>query len=73
MNSNYRYFTLIFTFLLGTYKGYIALWKQGEPQPIQVFPYSVHSLPTTDQARLHQGIPIGSWEQLQMILQDYLS
>lgn len=67
------YFTLLFTFLLGSYNGYIALWKQGSTQPLQVFPYSIQSLPPADQARLQQGIPISSWEQLQMLIQDYLS
>ena len=67
------YLTLVFSFLLGSYNGYIALWKSGSHQPLEIFPYSVHSLPPADQARLRDGIPISSWEQLQMLMQDYLS
>ncbi len=69
----YGYLALIFTFLLGSYNGYVALWKDGAAQPVQVFPYSVQSLPPADQVRLAKGIPITSYEQLQMLLQDYLS
>lgn len=73
LKGAYRYLTLFFTFLLGSYNGYVAPWKTGDSQPVQVFPYSVQSLPPADQIRLETGIPITSSEQLQMLLQDYLS
>lgn len=69
----YRYLALIFTFLIGSYNGYVALWVDGSTQPAKVFPYSVQSLPPADQLRLQKGIEISSLEQLQMLLQDYLS
>lgn len=69
----YGYLALIFTFLLGNYNGYIALWKEGDSIPLRVFPYSVQSLPPADQKLIANGIPIASQEQLQMLLEDYLS
>lgn len=69
----YRYLTLIFLIILGSYNGYVALFQQGRAEPVQIFPYSVTSLPPADQALLDQGIVIGSLEQLQMLLEDYLS
>lgn len=64
---------LLLCCLLGSYNGYIALWNQGERQPVKVFPYQVASLPPADQAALKQGIIIKDKSMLQEILQDYLS
>lgn len=67
------YLALICLFLLGTYKGYIALWTDENKQPAKVFPYAVSSLPAADQKRLEKGIKISSAEELYELLQDYLS
>ena len=67
------YLALFCLFLLGTYKGYIALWTDKTKEPAKVFPYSVASLPPADQKRLEKGIEISSPEQLYALLQDYLS
>ena len=67
------YLTLIFTFLLGNYNGFIALWQLPESNPTVVFPYSTASLPLADQEKLADGILIESDEQLQKLLEDYLS
>ena len=69
----YLYFTLIFGFLLGISDGYIALWKEGNPKPLEVFPYQARSLPAADQQALERGIPIDSIEELNRLLEDYLS
>lgn len=68
-----QYLTLIFLFILGNHNGYIALWKTTDPQPVQIFPYSVSTLPPADQQALEKGIPIASIEQLHRLLEDYLS
>lgn len=67
------YLTLLFAFLLGTHEGFVALWEEGRPDPVKVFPYTVRSLPYADQAMLEKGIPIASREQLNYLLEDYLS
>ena len=71
--SYYLYFTLLTAFLLGNHSGFIALWKDPHSQPIAVFPYRVESLPTTDQVKLNQGIPVDTEQELQSLLEDFLS
>lgn len=59
--------------LLGSHKGYVALFQAGSEEPMQIFPYRVTSLPPADQAALEQGIPIRSESELAQRLEDYLS
>lgn len=59
--------------LLGIHDGHIALWNENDPEPIHVFPYRAELLPTADQAALEKGIQLDSVEDLQRLLQDYLS
>lgn len=67
------YLTLIFTFLLGTHEGFVALWRDNVPIPVEVFPYRTESLPPADQQALKKGIRIRSEEELDRLLEDYLS
>ena len=64
---------LLLGLLLGVHEGRIALWVQGQSQPLQVFPYSAASLPDADYLALEKGIPIESRDQLNQLLEDYLS
>ena len=67
------YLALVFVFLIGNYKGFIALWKDPVGDPAMVFPYSVASLPQKDQQLLNEGIYLESEAQLNALLEDYLS
>lgn len=67
------YSTLFFAFLLGSYKGYIALWREGCPEPIKVFPYQTAMLPPADRQALEKGILITDETELVQLLEDYLS
>lgn len=60
-------------FLLGIHEGKIALWKDNNPEPIKVFPYSAKLLPEADQKALEKGIKADSIRQLQELIQDYFS
>ena len=60
-------------FLLGSYKGYLALWKDGKSDPCQIFPCPVDSLPEADRIALEEGILARSRIELDQILEDYLS
>jgi hypothetical protein len=60
-------------YLLGVYRGQIALWKEPDPKPIHVFPYSVSMLPKEDQKTLEKGIRADSIIELTRHLEDYLS
>ena len=64
---------LVLAYLLGVKDGFIALWKDGAPEPIQVFPYRADSLPESDRIALEKGIPIDGKTELLHILEDYLS
>ena len=67
------YLTLIFTFLLGTHEGFVALWRDNVPIPAEVFPYRTESLPPADLLALKMCIRIRSDEVLDRLLEDYLS
>lgn len=60
-------------FLLGIHEGKIALWKENDPEPMQVFPYRAELLPEADQKALKKGIKIDSIRQLNSLIEDYLS
>lgn len=67
------YFALLLTFILGIRDGKIALWKNGEPEPVRVFPYRAQMLPPEARNALEKGIPIDSIEQLEELAENYLS
>ena len=67
------YCILCLGYLLGVYRGQIALWKEPDPQPIRVFPYSVSMLPKEEQAVLERGIRGDTVTELTRQLEDYLS
>ena len=70
-----RYLSALFAlmFLLGNYKGYLALWRDGYPEPYQVYPYKAALLPPEDQQLLEEGIHVPGERELQQLLEDYLS
>ena len=59
--------------VLGSWKGYVALFEKGSEEPRQIFPCPVDTLPPEDQLALENGIPIRSRKALQEVLEDYLS
>ena len=64
---------LALMFLLGNHKGYLALWKEDRPEPYQIFPVKVSSLPPSDQKSLERGIRARSDLELAGLLEDFLS
>ena len=67
------YLALVFAFLIGNHKGFIALWTDPAGEPAIIFPYSVASLPQKDQQLLEKGIILESKTDLNQLLEDYLS
>lgn len=59
--------------ILGSFRGYVALFDEEESEPLQVFPYRIEALPPADQAALNNGIPVRSEKELAHLLEDYLS
>ena len=59
--------------VLGTWKGYVALFDQGAQEPRQIFPCPVEALPAEDQEALENGIIVRNQRDLQQLLEDFLS
>ena len=59
--------------VLGSWKGYVAIFEKGEAEPRQIFPTQVASLPAADQAALEKGITVRNQRDLDRLLEDYLS
>ena len=66
-------FLIALYLLLGSWKGYVALFENGMEEPRQIFPCPVDSLPAADQEALEARIPIRNQRDLQQVLEDYLS
>ena len=64
---------ILLGFLLGSFKGYVALWKDSSPEPFQIYPCPVNALPEADQKALENGITARSEMELDQLLEDYLS
>ena len=67
------YFTLLLAFILGVQDGKVALWKEGAPEPVRVFPYRAAMLPPEARSALEKGLRIESLEQLEELAENYLS
>ena len=59
--------------ILGSWKGYLALFEKGQTEPRQIFPTTVAALPPADQEALEKGIVVRNQRDLQQLLEDYLS
>ena len=59
--------------VIGTWKGYVALFDQCAQEPRQIFPCPVAALPQCDQDALAQGIIVRNQRDLEQLLEDYLS
>ncbi len=64
---------LLLYLVLGTWKGYVALFEGAKTEPRQIFATATASLPEADQAALEKGIIVRNDRDLQALLDDYLS
>lgn len=64
---------LLLYLTLGCFRGYLALYDRGASEPKQIYPCQVSSLPDADRQALEDGIPVRSEEELQRLLEDFLS
>ena len=67
------YFALFLVFILGVKDGRVALWKDGQPEPVKVFPCRAAMLPPEARSALEKGIRIESMEDLEELAENYLS
>lgn len=73
VTSQFLCLALLSVYLLGIHDGKIALWSGDDPEPARVFPYSVSALPEEARKALEQGIAINSMEDLNRLMEAYLS
>ena len=59
--------------VIGTWKGYVALYDQGAGEAKQIFPCPGEALPESDQQALEKGIIVRNQRDLQQLLEYYLS
>ena len=59
--------------VVGSWKGYLAVFREAESEPWQIYPTKVSSLPLSDQKALEKGILIRNERDLEQLLEDYLS
>jgi len=59
--------------ILGSWKGYVAIFRDGAEEPWQIFPRKVTALPPADQQALEEGILVRNQRDLDQLLEDYLS
>ena len=64
---------LLLTLYLGLSDGYLAVFRQGDPQPMQVLPYHSSLFPQEDRQALNKGIPFTSEAELSKLLEDFTS
>lgn len=62
-----------FLVIVGSWKGYLALFDPGKQEPKQIFSRLVSSLPEADQKALEAGISVRNQRDLESLLEDYLS
>ena len=71
----HRFLPVLFALglILGSFRGYVALFEEGKSEPRQIFPYKTETLPPVDQQSLEQGIPVLNEKVLQHLLEDFTS
>ena len=64
---------LALAWVLGSWKGYLALFDAGADEPRQIYPVQVGALPEADRTALEEGIIVRGRRRLDALLEDYLS
>ena len=59
--------------ILGSWKGYVAVFRPGKDEPWQLYPTLVSSLPEEDRKALEAGITVRNRQMLEQLLEDYTS
>ena len=72
MKSEISSLLLAIALVMGSWKGYLALFPKGETEPCQIFPVQTETLPEPDRMALEEGIVIRSRSHLQQLLDNYL-
>ena len=70
-----RLFSLVLALyvVLGTWKGYVAVFRPRKEEPWQIYPTLVSTLPEADRKALEEGITVRNDKKLRQLLEDYTS
>ncbi len=60
-------------FLVGSYNGKIAVWKDDDPEPFRVYPCPVYLLPKKERDALTKGIRIDDMDDVSRFLENFMS
>ena len=71
--SQIRLCALLWSFLLGVHDGRLAMWQDDDPTPCKVFPCPILVLPKTVQQQLKNGIRLDTIEDVNRLLENFLS
>ena len=72
MNKQILTYFLLAGFILGVRGGKVALWRDQDPRPVQIYDIRVDSLPPADRLELGLGIRAESREEVWQLLENYL-
>lgn len=64
---------IMLSFLLGVHNGRLAMWKDEDPTPCKVFPCPIVVLPGPVQEQLKSGIRLETIEDVNRLLENFLS
>lgn len=64
---------LMLTFFVGVHNGRLALWKNEDPTPCKIFPCPVILLPQKVQEQLRSGVRLETIEDVNRLLENFLS
>ena len=64
---------LLLGFLVGSYNGRIAVWKDDDPEPFRVYPCPIYLLPKKEQEALRRGIRIDDMQDVHNFLENFMS
>ena len=69
--QNFLSLFLCFGFLLGLRGEWVALWREGEAHPEQIYDIRADTLPPADRLQLSRGIRAESREKVWLLLENY--
>ena len=64
---------ILLGFLVGSYNGRIAVWKDDDPEPFRIYPCPVYLLPKKERDMLGRGIRIDDMNDVQNFLENFMS
>lgn len=64
---------LLAGYLLGIRGGHVALWKQDDPEPLRIFPWSAAMLPAKIRHALEQGIRVEAESDIGKLIEEMIA